>query len=883
MNVLKKTALLCAFLLSLPAVAQVVASGSRVQDGTGSGNLLASGTWNFGATPLTVTSGGFSGTVTPTTATVTVKNASSVTILTVPNVTISATFSWDTFVVSGGSTISGTGKPTIACQVGAVYAQTDSTPANLLWTCYNVNGQAVWQITNAPLGPSNVANAVASEIIVTPSATPSFGNLANSTTTILTANVTSWTIASGLPGQVMWPTFCEDSVGGHTLSGTPANVLNFPGLNSTAANSCTTVALVWSSIKMAWIAPPSGTTTSSGVQSALSPLTNCSSAGYVYSPQSNTCILPTASAGGSNGNIQVNSSGALGAATAFNIGSTLLDSHTNFILTPTAPTTYPFPTGFNDYTLLGYQAGQAIGTGSSLVATVGAVAIGYQALHSAATVNGSVAIGSQAAYGYLGTGTGGEDGNNVCIGPASCYTDTSNFETVAIGNKAWANGTGDNSGVYIGTHNCLNCTANNATTVVGPGSGQSGGAAGVTFTMNNDTLLGGDIMDCGVSCSSLSGGYTSQYMIAVGFGAAGYAWSGNYTVAIGPYALASGTTATLFSGTDDFVGGHSVAPVLTTGSYDVVLGGEDAGGNYTGHLLSTILGATIIGNGAAYSMTTANYSTVVGEDAAQKATTNEVDAFGHAACQNATGTNNECLGYFAGEFISTGTNNTIIGNSSAGSLTTGGGNTIVGASAGAGNNSSNDSFLGQNAGRRTTGDAGTNTAMGYEAFFNGGAGTETQDSVFGALSNSYGTVNTALGYSAVAGDSSHTSVTQAVQLGSGTNNTSHTLQFNSLNFLDDAGNGTFKTFSVQSIPTIASAATIAPTSAIVKVSGTTQITTITPPTVAQNGGTFLGCVRLVPTGAFTTATGGNIALGSTAIVDKVLEVCYDGTSWYPSY
>jgi hypothetical protein len=271
MNVLKKAALFCALLLSLPAVAQVVASGTKVQDGTGTGALLSSGTWNFGSTNLTVTAGAFSGTVTPGTQTVTVVNASSVTVLTVPGVVISSAFSWDTFIVSGGASISGTGAPTIACQVGAVYTQTDSTPANTSWTCYNVNGQGVWQRTNTPPTPSNVANAVASEIIVTPSATPSFGNLANSSATILTANITSWSISNGIPGQTTHVTFCENGTGGYTLSGTPANVLNWPGLASTSANACTTVPLVWSSTRLAWISA-AGTGGGGGGGSAGTPL-----------------------------------------------------------------------------------------------------------------------------------------------------------------------------------------------------------------------------------------------------------------------------------------------------------------------------------------------------------------------------------------------------------------------------------------------------------------------------------------------------------------------------------------------------------------------------------------------------------------------------------
>ena len=83
-------------------------------------------------------------------------------------------------------------------------------------------------------------------------------------------------------------------------------------------------------------------------------------------------------------------------------------------------------------------------------------------------------------------------------------------------------------------------------------------------------------------------------------------------------------------------------------------------------------------------------------------------------------------------------------------------------------------------------------------------------------------------------------------------------------------------------PTIASATTIAPTTAIVFISGTTAIATITPPAPIASGG---GSITLIPTGLFTTTTAGNIALASTAVVSRAMEMTYDVTTtkWYPSY
>jgi hypothetical protein len=84
-----------------------------------------------------------------------------------------------------------------------------------------------------------------------------------------------------------------------------------------------------------------------------------------------------------------------------------------------------------------------------------------------------------------------------------------------------------------------------------------------------------------------------------------------------------------------------------------------------------------------------------------------------------------------------------------------------------------------------------------------------------------------------------------------------------------------------SIPTLASATTIAPSTNILFVSGTNTITTITKPFSSGNSGQ----ITIIPTGIFTTNNTINIALASTAVVSKALIMTYcDITSkWYPSY
>ena len=82
-------------------------------------------------------------------------------------------------------------------------------------------------------------------------------------------------------------------------------------------------------------------------------------------------------------------------------------------------------------------------------------------------------------------------------------------------------------------------------------------------------------------------------------------------------------------------------------------------------------------------------------------------------------------------------------------------------------------------------------------------------------------------------------------------------------------------------PTIASAATISPVTPVAFISGTTAINTIVVPPSFQGGGQ----ITLIPTGLWTTGTSGNIALGSTAVVNKALILTWDAVTakWYPSY
>jgi hypothetical protein len=81
-------------------------------------------------------------------------------------------------------------------------------------------------------------------------------------------------------------------------------------------------------------------------------------------------------------------------------------------------------------------------------------------------------------------------------------------------------------------------------------------------------------------------------------------------------------------------------------------------------------------------------------------------------------------------------------------------------------------------------------------------------------------------------------------------------------------------------PIIASVAgTIAaPTHNIHHVSGALAIVTIPVPWPG-----FTGRVTFIPDAGFTWTAAGNIALAGSAVVNKALDMVYDGTKWNPSY
>lgn len=85
----------------------------------------------------------------------------------------------------------------------------------------------------------------------------------------------------------------------------------------------------------------------------------------------------------------------------------------------------------------------------------------------------------------------------------------------------------------------------------------------------------------------------------------------------------------------------------------------------------------------------------------------------------------------------------------------------------------------------------------------------------------------------------------------------------------------FKSTYSETTATIASAATIAPVTSMISISGTAAIVTITLP-----AGFSTGCIDILATGAWTTTTAGNIFATMTAVANTPYRACYFGTKWF---
>ena len=239
----------------------------------------------------------------------------------------------------------------------------------------------------------------------------------------------------------------------------------------------------------------------------------------------------------------------------------------------------------------------------------------------------------------------------------------------------------------------------------------------------------------------------------------------------------------------------------------------------------------------ALAFTTGQNNVAIG-NSALKATTIGIDNTGvgnGALLTNLSGSYNVASGALA-LALATGSYNTAIGRNAGGSISTGAKNTIIGNYSGSG---APISQTGSNYVVLSDGDGNV------RAYWNGANATFNGDlTLTGTLS---------LATLSIVGALSATSLTTSTftALSGGTN-------------------------------TIASATSITPVKSINFISGTAAIETIVTqaPITGANG-----TIILIPTGAFTWTTAGNIAIAGTAVVGRALHMTFSGSSlkWYPSY
>lgn len=243
---------------------------------------------------------------------------------------------------------------------------------------------------------------------------------------------------------------------------------------------------------------------------------------------------------------------------------------------------------------------------------------------------------------------------------------------------------------------------------------------------------------------------------------------------------------------------------------------------------------------------------------------------------NTSGTNDIAIGELVLTFNTTGATNVGIGTFALNKNETGDSNVAIGYVAQQLRTSGNYNVaVGDNALAKDL-TSSFNTAVGAVALLNSTTGSNTAVGYRSGYLITSGTKNTILGrYTGNQGGLDIRTASNYIVLSDGDGNPRAYW-----NGADATFGGLIGTSAAAA--TIASAATIAPTKSITFISGTAAVVTITAPTSFAAAG---GSITLIPTGAFTWTTAGNIAVAGTAVVSRALTMTYDsGTSkWYPSY
>ena len=348
-------------------------------------------------------------------------------------------------------------------------------------------------------------------------------------------------------------------------------------------------------------------------------------------------------AGGSNTQVQYNSSGSLAGSANMTFSGTALtlanDASISGLTVGKGGGSVSTNTAVGNGSLtssntglssvFGYQAGFGA-TGAALTA------IGYQAGYSNTDGNGGVFVGYQSGK----VNTTGE--GNVGVGANTLLANTTGSFNVSIGKESLRANTTASNNTAVGYQAGYNNTTGAALVAVGQG------AAYANTTGTGNTAIGQ---------GTLLANQTGQYNTAVGQQAL-YTNTGNGNTAVGVYVLYANTTGISNTAIGSFDG--SAQPAMrynTTGSYNVALGTAALSAN------TTASNNTAIGYQSLQANTTASNNTAVGYQAGYANTTGQYNTFiGQVAgVGNTTGQYNTLLGRGAGGSISTGSKNTVLG------------------------------------------------------------------------------------------------------------------------------------------------------------------------------------------------------------------------------
>jgi hypothetical protein len=444
-------------------------------------------------------------------------------------------------------------------------------------------------------------------------------------------------------------------------------------------------------------------------------------------------------AGGSNTQIQFNSSGVLAGSASLTWNGTTLSSSsiTNTGLT-SGRVVYSTTGGLEtdsanllysgtDLTVYGVRVGRGAGAVASNTA-VGAsallnnssgtenTAMGDTALRDTTTGVYNSAFGRQALAlnvgGSYNTAVGGQalyfgsGSNNTAIGRSALFGNTADNNTAVGYQSLYTNTTGTNLAA-LGKQALYNNSTGNNNTALGYEAGYTNNASDLTVVgsqaLKSNTTGGANTA---VGAQALTLNTTGGNNNAFGYATLGVNTTGGNNTALGHQALAANTTASnntavgyqsLYAnttGSPSVAVGYQALNANTTGANNVAVGYQAMAGNTTGGN-NTALGQsalqfnnasnnTAVGYQAGYNTTSAASNCYFGYQAGYTLTASSggntfVGQQAGFAFNSASNGFHVMVGYNAGSGVTTGLSNTFLGANAGYGVTTGGKNVIIGA------------------------------------------------------------------------------------------------------------------------------------------------------------------------------------------------------------